>query len=258
MTPTHTHKILNGIPQDRLNTDQEQLLARVIRGKSTTANEKQAARNMLILHAMWEAFFYARRCCRLKLPDDEIYSLSYDALCKAVGNFRPGKIRFFAYAKVYVRGAICKEWKKKDVVKNSSSHESLMLEDDLYSSVGHHPDVDADYDSGAGIRTRGTHPNGVDHATFRSKKLLPDVAEPDFSSIRSREVWATLEPVLQTRLNPHEQKVIQMAYSEGLNFQEIGNKLGVSRAAIHTTHDRAIKRLRCVLSHKKELLLGTE
>lgn len=256
-TSTHTHRLLTGIPSERLNEAQEQLLVRNIRSKITTENVKQAARNMLILHAMWEAFFYARRCCRKKLPDDEIYSLSYDALCRAVENFKPGRVRFFAYSKVYVRGAICKEWKKKDVVKNSSSHESLMLEDDAYSKMGNRPDVDVDYDSGLGIGIFGTEKRAAYHATdFKKQMICCDDVDPDFSSINSREVWKILEPVLKDRLNKYEQRVLRMAYVEGLNFQEIGNKLGVSRAAVHAEHERAIKRLRCVLSHKRELLLG--
>lgn len=253
MSNAATHKLLRGLPSERLNPEQEQLLARnlVRPDKEVSGNVKQAARNLLVIHAMWESFFYARRCCRMKLPDDEIYSLSYDALCRAVSNFRPGKIRFFAYAKVYVRGAICKAWKQKDVVKNSSSHESLMIED-VWSTL-QHGEERVDMEDGRYGFCASTLTDW--QQKFREKKLFPDCEDPDFSTVHTHEIWSILEPFLKG-LSSREREVITMMYKQGLNLREIGDQLKVRRQAIDITHQRALKKLRCVLSHKKGLLLG--
>lgn len=211
---------LKNLPE-RLNEAQEQLLARTI-----VKNSSVTARNMLVMHAMREAFFYARRCCRKQLQEDEVFSLVYDALCRAAKNFKPGKLRFFAYAKVYVRGAICREWKSKDVVKNSSSHETLIVED---------------FDP-------------VDGEEIQPKRGIATLnfTEPEFDDIHFRELWARVRPLLK-RLSPRERKVVRMRYNLGLNYREIGDRLGVSRSATQMTHTKAMRKLRCALSGNSEL-----
>lgn len=235
------NEILNGVPESRLSVEDEQRCARVIQKIPGLAHLKAEAREMLVMHAMKEAFFYARRCCRQRLPDDEIFSLSYDALCRAAKNFKPGRLRFFSYAKIYVRGAICKTWKSKDVVKNSSSHETLAITD--HYDWTHDPE--GDYLS---------HDCYLSRMQGNPKKLAPDSEDPDFPGIHSREVWHMIEPVLKSRLSARERRVLEMKYNRGMNFREIGDALGVSRSATQATHSAAIEKLRGALTGKAGLL----
>jgi DNA-directed RNA polymerase specialized sigma subunit len=47
--------------------------------------------------------------------------------------------------------------------------------------------------------------------------------------------------------------VLTLTYVAGLNFQEIGGLLGVTRSAIQRTHWRAVKKLRNELGRRKQL-----
>lgn len=214
---------LRGLPQEKMTPEAEK--------EAWAAGDTDA----LVVGHMREAFLYARRCCREQLDPDDIYSLCYKALAHAVKNFKPapGRPRFFGYAKVYVRGEICREWKRKDVVKNSSSHaETLQIE------AG---DDDArDHDS--------------IHFKPAFKAGFTDQQEPDWSGIMTRDLIAKLEPIIKSKLTNQEQVVLAMHYSQDLNFSDIGKLTGVSRSASQSTHASALKKLRCALLRKDRLL----
>ena len=189
----------------------------------------------LVLGHMKEAFLYARRCCRDGLDFDDIYSLCYKALAHAVLNYKPapGMPRFFGYCKVYIRGEICREWKRKDVVKNSSSH-AVTLESE--------PGDDCPHDH--------------DAIAFKPafKVGFTDVHTPEWTSIMTKDLLAQLKPIIETKLTNREQTVLAMHYSQDLNFSEIGKLLGVSRSASQSTHSSALKKLRCALHRSDKLL----
>ncbi len=225
MSEATTEKdILDGLPRVKLTLEEE---------KALLAKEEKAD---LILAHMREAFLYVRRCCRDKLPQDEIFSLCYKALVQAAANYKPypGSPRFFGYCKVYLRGEISREWKRKDIVRNSSGHaETLELEE--FGDDSGCPEV----------------------MPARPKKaaatILPTV-EPDWEGVFSKDLIAALEPAIRGRLTNQEQLVLAMHYSQDLNFSEIGRLLGVSRAASQSTHGSALKKLRCALTARERLL----
>lgn len=81
----------------------------------------------LALCNLQEAVIYARHCSRGIFSDGELVSLCWVALRQAAKNYRHHKsrgIRFFAFAKPYVRGQINAERKRNRVVRNAE-HESL-------------------------------------------------------------------------------------------------------------------------------------
>ncbi len=219
-----TTDILRGLPQDKMTAEAE------------VAAWKAGDKDALVLGHMKEAFLYARRCCRELLPADEIYSLCYKALAHAVKNFKPapGRPRFFGYAKVYLRGEISREWKRKDVVKNSSSHAELL------QSEADTDDCPHDHDS--------VHFKPSFKAGFSDSQL------PEWSAILTRDLIEKLEPIIKDKLTNQEQTVLAMHYSQDLNFSEIGALLGVSRSASQSTHGTALKKLRCALLRKDKLL----
>lgn len=226
-----TENLLRGLPTEKLEMEREDALA-------STGSE--ANRETIVLHNMREAFFYARHVCRGRLPEDEIYSAVYGALAHAVRNYRPGTkvgIRFFAYAKPYVRGALCKEWKAKSVVKHAD-HETLSVP--VESEAGDR-DYSVNHDDG----------HSVDSLM---KWEVQENQEPAFDEIHLREQLEIIRPILKTHLSEHERMIIELTYSGQHNFEELSKLLGVTRSAVQNSHTRAIRKVRAVLRRKQRLL----
>jgi RNA polymerase sigma factor (sigma-70 family) len=210
--------VLEGFPTEKLTPEREQELA-------TNKSDEGVAE--LILHNMPEAFIYARACSQRMLPDREVLSLCYTALSNAARNFKPGFQRFFPYAKAFVRGQINREWEKKDVVRNTGGQVSL---DAL-------PGVEA-----AGLVGRTDF---SDSCQFKAPiHDVPEHESPETENIFTREMMDIIRPIIARKLSRQKQLILEMAYFQDLNFQEIANLLGVSRAAIQASHVSAIAKLR--------------
>lgn len=229
--------LLNGIPKEKLPVSDEDKLAR---------EATEESHSKLVLYNIREAFLYARYVCRAKLHDEEVLSAAYLALTQAVQNYKPGTkagIRFFAYAKPYVRGVIFREWKSRDVVKNAK-HESLDVP--LRDSVRWGRSVEPDQHDGpwtfSDVYKHELEPTGH--------------CDPDFESIALHEKMDVLKPLIKTALSEHERMVIELAYFGNFNFEDIGRKLGVTGAAVQNTHTRAIRKLRDAAAQKPQLLNG--
>lgn len=216
-----TEQLLTGLPTEKLSPEQENDCA--------TLHDLER----LILHNMREGFFYARHVCRGRLPEDEVYSLVYAALAHAAKNYRPGtkiSIRFFAYAKPYIRGGICRAWRAKDVVKNSKGEESI--------------EADANPASESDIELSGDE---------NQKWEVDQSVEPEFDSIHISEQFELLKPLVQTVLSDQERMVIELKYFGHYNFEEIGRQLGVTRSAIQNCHARALRKLRGAITRQSKL-----
>lgn len=201
----------------------------------------------LALHNMREAFNYAQHCCRGKLSADEIYSAIYEALCHAARNFKPGGIRFFGYAKPYIRGGLNKVWRAKDVVRNKKGdcgskrgREEYHNEIALSTEAEGKEEIHENSDGLTGIRLREKMESNV------------PICDPDIEAVQLREEYSLLQPML-LRLTDKEQSVIALRYKSSLTFEKIGSLLGTSRADIQFTHARALKKLR----HLSKPKLGT-
>lgn len=216
-------KLLEGLPE----------------AKSLTAKmERQFAisdKNQLVLGAMREGFAYAKQCCRASLPDDDIYSLTYAALQSATKNYDAAKGRFFAYAKVFIRGNICREWRSKDVVKHSSLHQDDEQQHYPFPST-HFPDDYEDLLS-----------DGDENIPWQGGSV-----EPEFDLIATRERWKIIQPIIEAKLNKREQLVIELKYNTGFGFPKIGELLGISRQAVESVHSRALRKVRNELMRQKK------
>jgi len=171
----------------------------------------------VVLGFIRESVRYARKVCRGSFEDGELVSICYSALTQAAKKYSSSHgIGFFAFGKQYIRGAVAREWGKRDIVKHSSEHE-------------------------------------INETGFE-KPCENDVALPDFDGIYSKEEWELVYPAIQKRLNAIERMVIVLRYRAGFSFEEVGRLRGVTRQAIQRTHREAILKLRKALSHKKETL----
>lgn len=204
-------KILDNLPiVGLLSREGEDVLARVNTEEAQTA---------LALCNMREAWVYTRQVCRGKLQDDEIYSLCYAALMKAAKNFEPGRVRFFAYSKVYLRGELSRWWENKNLVKHAHLHETELP-----------------LDTAGGLSR-------------------PDLAQvqPDFQTIFANERWALVKPVMDAVLSDHERMILTLIYGSGFSYSAIGDMLDISRSAVGETHNRAIGKVRGALASKGTL-----
>jgi RNA polymerase sigma factor (sigma-70 family) len=209
--------LLAGLPTEPLTEAGEASLTATVR-KFKAGAKREAALETLILGNMRDAFFYSRRCAYNKLPDDEVFSICYAALSRAAVRFDPKQGRFFAYCKPYLRGSICRAWRSKDAVRNGGRTESL----------DHTPDVDDE-------------PLAEENAI-----------DPEFGRIDINEKWELVKPLL-TKLSEAERRVLELHYNGGMNFQEIGELLGVTRSATQGTHKRALRKVRNSLLRNRKL-----
>lgn len=217
--------ILAGVPE-KIDEDAERKLCR------------EGHLDQLVLHNMREGYYYARALCRGRIGEREVYSAVYKALEHASRNWNIAGIRFFAYAKVYVRGAISREWRDMNVVKNAK-HESLDAPAAATTDIppGTHELEDGEFEPG----------------TYLRKHETTDHQEPEFELIHLREQLETVRPAMKTVLSDHERMVIELCYFAGYNFEQIGKHLGVSRSAVQNAHTRALRKLRGALAKTREL-----
>lgn len=229
--------LLNNLPEKKLTWDEERdLLAR--------RNDRRAAEK-LILHNLSEAVIYAKHFDRLRMfSDGELMSLCYDVLKKSVPRFKSKYgIRFFAFTKNRIRGAVKRHWSTREVVKNAGVNRE-------------------DYD---GTPTFVVFTGGSDLHVSRGLELEETetcvqggVASFDFGVIQNNEsrnrIWATIK----SKLNPRQQMMVILVYLCGFNMQDAGRLLGISRSAVQATHAAALEILRDELSDFRELLIGKE
>jgi RNA polymerase sigma factor (sigma-70 family) len=176
-------------------------------------------------------------------------SLCYDVLTKSAPRFRPHfGIRFVAFCKQRLRGAVKRHCCTLDVVKHAS-----MKRTDNEGGPAFVPFV-----GGCEVPNR-------ERATVREDSTREDVYETstqggivdfDFEGVDIRELWVPLTRVVQEKLNPRQRMVLRLIYDLGFNMQEIGDMLGVSRSAVQMTLAAALRILRRELGHNRELLLG--
>jgi RNA polymerase sigma factor (sigma-70 family) len=194
------------LPEKYLTPRQEQLLAKRIQ-----KYQRQSDINSLVMSNMREAVIYSRRCSRQSLEDSVLISVCYGALVRSAKRFKAGYgMRFFGFAKAALRGDISAYYKTLEVVKNAGEHAQPPLEE------------------------------------FKSTAMAEEepTTEADFQSIFARDDWKMIAEVIKRKCNAQEKMVLDLSYQKHLNFQEIGQLLGVSRSAIQAAHARAIRKIR--------------
>jgi len=236
----------NALPDKNLTKDQEAALSRrILKGPG-----KQEAIDRLVVNNLKEASIYAKHHCPTHLfSDGEIMSLCYDVLMKSAPRFRPSfGIRFLAFCKHRIRGAVKRHCTTLDVVKHASTKRT-----DNEGGPAFVPFV-----GGCEIPNR-------DKATVREDSPASEIYETstqggtvdfDFAGVDIRELWIPLQRVVKEKLNPRQRMVLRLVYDLGFNMQEIGDMLAVSRSAVQMTHSSALRILRRELGQNRELLLG--
>jgi RNA polymerase sigma factor (sigma-70 family) len=237
-------KLLDSLPQDVFSVEQEFTMAARIQ---KTKNEDDI--NDLVLHNMREGFLYAKKCCRARIPDDELFSLCYTALRRNAKRFRPGGIRFLAFAKAGLRGVLSRYWKTLDVVKNSSLHEA----EEVYTPAAQTFELRTVEDE------EDHNPPAIDEVEMGKQEwatvMAGEVVEPDFRGIDLRERLGVVNEIIERKLSPQERMVIDLFYRNGFTFQKIGDMTDTTRSAAQLTHTKALRKIRRELERSKRLLI---
>lgn len=227
--------VFRDLPTEKLTREQETELSRRIR----RGPNKQDAIDTLILHNLKEATIYSKHYCyKYSFSDGEIMSLCYDVLRKSAPRFKPSfGIRFMAFTKHRLRGAVKRYCCTLDVVK----HASVKRTDSL------------------GGPTFLLFTGGTDQPCPRREEdtvtcVQGGVANFDFSGVDIREFLVPLKSVIRKKLNLRQRMVLRLVYDLGFNMQEIGDMLDVSRSAVQMTHSSALEILRRELVENRELL----
>jgi len=177
------------------------------------------ALDKLALAFMSEAVIYCRHCSRGGLSETELVSMCWIALRQAAKNYRLRKsngIGFFGFAKQYLRGQICKEFKRLEVVRRGG--ELVEMEEEIPA-------------------------------------LVPTSCDPDFRGLEAKELSRGMQPAILRTLNEMEREIIRLRYEFDLSFREIGERLGYRRQHIQTLHKESLLKLRGALESSRSQLL---
>lgn len=191
----------------------------------------------LVLGTMRAAFLYAKTCCRGKIPDDEIFSHCYDALSKAVKNFKlGGNLRFFGYSKPYIRGALSKFWREADMLPKMER-------------IGY------DFNSGPTSDYQKETDNPFEIFFVPSRKNDPEMMIDDRTAerITIKERWDIIRPIIQKCLTAKEQAILELMFVSGFNGVETAKLIGVSYQFVYKSQKRAVKKIRAELERQRKL-----
>lgn len=173
-------------------------------------------REDIVLHTLRDAVAYLKRVSRDNIPEDELLSVAYAALTKAVRPFQSGRGRFISYAKNQLKSEISRYWRSRDVVRDAFRHEA---------------------------------PETYEFP----KPLAAGYVEPSFEEIHWREQWARVEPVIRKTLTPIEIKVLEFRYKFSYTLEATGEEIGKSRERVRQIEKKALDKLRAALSNRGEL-----
>lgn len=237
-------KLLSSLPQTPLTREEESALSVKARRRD------EDAANKLVLHNMEEGFTYAKGVDKQRIKDDgEIFSLTYKALLGSAYRFNPKYgLRFLAFAKVNIRGALKRYWASQDTVKNASLHYTgergpsyFEIRQAAFEKLNENPDDrhgPLDPDSMLGF--------DIDDAV--SENTIDQRVE-------FNEAMARVMPIIEGKLCAQEQMVLDLVYIAGFTFQEVGELLDISRSAVQLCRTRAIKKIRVELARSEQRLL---
>ncbi|MBN2122478.1 hypothetical protein JW721_05505 [Candidatus Micrarchaeota archaeon] len=117
--------------------------------------------------------------------------------------------------------------------------------------------ADGDFNGGGPKKGDGEERNGNASSRLKSAQMRelhnPLDTELLFGSRKEESVSGRLWDVLEAALTPRQFEIMWMHFEEGLTFEEIGNRLGISTQSAHKTHAMALERLRKSREHSGEL-----
>lgn len=215
----------------------------------TPKQERGAAPEALVMSCIKEAVLYTRKCSYGKIPDDALLSLCYDTMLKSARIFRPGGIRFFAYCKARLRGAVKDYWTGLETVRNA---ETVSLDTPI-AGRGFKKLHDRHIHS----RTRDYHPDKPnpnaqleDEAPPTVAELIGGTAEPEFEKMFLSDTWGLVSEAARKVCTDEERTVLYLVYKLQFSFEEAGELLDISRQYASVTAKKAIAKIRRAIGNR--------
>src|SRR6266567_5261116 len=191
----HPHMTaIDRLPDKRLTRDQETSLScRIQNGP-----RKQAAIEQLVMNNLREASLYAKHYCSKDLfSDGEIVSFCYDVLCKSAPRFRPSfGIRFLAFCKHRLRGAVKRHCTTLDVVKHASKKRTDPDGPTFVPFTG-----GSDLVKPSDHFMNPSDPGDISPDTVVKTCTQGGTVDFDFAGVDMRELWVSLNSLIRDRLN---------------------------------------------------------
>jgi RNA polymerase sigma factor (sigma-70 family) len=235
--------LLDQFPVGKLDREAEAVLASQIKQGS------KAAATTLVMHNMREALLYTGRVCNGSIDEATRTSLCYQELCMSAPRFRPGGIRFFAFAKVGLRGRMIRHRKSLLTVRNAFDTVSIdsLEKNGVCQKAGRHElkfsRMSSELSSPAD-----------DHEHSPREAVTGEIESPDWDKAFAVDQWKVIRDGLKHLLSDQQWMILDLVYFNHMNFPEIGKRLGLTRSAIHAAHRKALKKLRDGLAANPQLL----
>lgn len=184
--------------------------------------QRRGRLNQLVMANIREAAVYAK-ACNGKIADDELVSLCYETLMKTAAKFHPKhRVRFFAYSKPRIRGALLRRFSKAALVRNG---ECVPMRD---VRLPHAPTWE-----------ELPEPHAQDEGS--------DSSEPEFDLIDFRERFAEISSIVAKHCNDREQAILMLVFNYSFTFEQAGKCFDICRAAAQAIASDAIDRVRKIL-----------
>ena len=232
--------LLDQFSAQKLSPQEEAYLANEVRGGS------KAAATKLVMANMREALLYTGRVCNGAIDEQTRASLCYQELCMSAPRFRPGGIRFFAFAKVGLRGRMIRYRKSLLTVRNSYNTVSI----DSLENVGVAKVRELKF-----LTTPAELRSPADDKEHSCREAVTGESEsPNWDRAFAIDQWRVIREGLKHILSDQQWMVLDLVYYNHMNFTEIGKRLDLTRSAIQAAHRKAIKKLRDGLAANPQLL----
>jgi RNA polymerase sigma factor (sigma-70 family) len=200
---------------------------------------------------MREALLYTSRVCNGDIDEATRISLCYQELCMSAPRFKPGGIRFFAFAKVGLRGRMIRHRKTLLTVRNAYDTLSIDSLEGYRTNHLHKAYVH-------GIKFASTPDelrSPADDKEFSRREIVTgEIDSPDWDRTFAIDQWRVIREGLKHLLSDQQWMVLDLVYYNHMNFTEIGKRLDLTRSAIQAAHRKAIKKLRDGLVANPQLL----
>lgn len=201
MTPYSYYRNSEDLSFENISHDAERELFRRAKAGDEAAREKLIRNHLLFVANL------ARSFARGKLPDDEVTSAANFALMSAFDNFNPElNNRFSSLLTLYVRGAVARLWREKNIVEKS------------------------DFSDGEPVKTVPLNEETAEETGYE------DQGHKDFLLQLSAQAKSVLDP--------REREVVDLLFCETpINQAEVARKLKLSRERIRQVYNGALQKL---------------
>jgi RNA polymerase sigma factor for flagellar operon FliA len=231
---------------------------------------------MIMQHTALVAFVVNRlstdRSRTLGLDREDALSYGTEGLIQAVDSFDPGRGTSFAsFAIRRIRGAILDAIRRQDPLPRSLRRNARLVEAasqelavqlgrwptarEIAIRIGMTPDEVRSIQAHAASRFVSLESALQERSGDRSGQRLDPADDDELSNpAAAAEHLASLDVLRQAveHLNRRDQEILQLRYTEGRPFHEVGTLLGLSESRVCQLHKRILRQLRQSLSLRLE------